>query len=89
MNTCPGTLRHTDRKGRLRVTRCGGWLEFIGISRHRLYGWRRWARCTSPYCGLYVATAEWGDVAVIQQSEPPRAVFPSRGLVSFDEARAA
>lgn len=89
MNTCPATIRHTDRRGRQRVTRCGGWLRFVGISRHRLYGWRRWSECTSPYCGVFVAFTEHGTLAVIQKAEPPKAVFPSRGLTTLDDIRAA
>lgn len=87
MNRCLATIRHTDRKGEPVVTRCGGVLDFVGITRHRLYGWRRWMVCTSPYCGVYIATDAHGSVAVIQKAEPSRTIFPSRGLVSFDDLR--
>lgn len=80
INVCPATIRHTDRKGDSKVTTCGGWLAFVGITRHRLYGWRRWMVCTSPYCGVYVAAHDYGAVAVIQKAEPPRTSFKSRGL---------
>lgn len=85
MNTCPATIHRTDRNGVRRATRCGGALRFVGISIHRTYGWRRWSQCDSPYCGVYVATAEVGGVAVIQKTEPPKAVFRSHGLGHFEE----
>lgn len=82
MNRCPATIRNF-RDGKPIARRCGAPLDFIGITVHKVFGWRRWSQCSSPNCGLFVAANEHGDIGIIQKTEPDRRAFRSRGL---DEA---
>jgi hypothetical protein len=80
VNTCPATLRHTRRSRKTGditalATTCGGWLRFYGISITKTFGWRAWHVCTSPYCGLFVVTDQWGEVRAIQRTEPAKGLF--------------
>jgi hypothetical protein len=77
MTRCTATIRRGDKHGEVKPTVCGGWLRFIGITRHKSFGWRKWLVCESPYCGLYTAVDETGMVRAIQKVEPPKHSFRS------------
>jgi hypothetical protein len=47
---------------------CYCWVSFVGISIHRVFGWRRWTRCDR--CDLYVGSDAAGDVRVTTASPP-------------------